>query len=76
MGVETTLNRDGVEVSRYEYDDGVEIAADFGPAVDGAVDTVGETVIVLADGKQYDVETDGHSQAFMNNGVLTIEVDQ
>jgi hypothetical protein len=63
-----------VDVRRYEYDDGVVLAADFGYTESASVDVVGDTVIVVADGEQVDVEVDGDAQALINNGVLTIEV--
>jgi hypothetical protein len=63
-----------VDVRRYEYDDSVVLAADFGHTESASVDVVDDTVIVVVDGKQYDVEFEGDAQAFIRNGVLTIEV--
>lgn len=63
-----------VEVSRFEYDDSVVLAADFGHTESSSVEVVGDTVIVVADDEQYDLELDADAQAFMKNGVLTIEV--
>jgi len=63
-----------VDVSRYDYDDSVVLAADFGHTESASVDVVDDTVIVVVDGEQYDVEVGGEAQAFIRNGVLTIEV--
>jgi hypothetical protein len=61
-------------VRRFEYDDVVVFAADVGVA--DAVDVVDETVIVVAGDQQYDFELpEGEdAQAFIKNGVLTVEV--
>jgi len=60
---------------RYEYDDRVVIAADFGPAVEPTVDVVDETVIVVAGDDQREFPLpDGEVQTFTRNGVVTIEV--
>jgi hypothetical protein len=61
---------------RYEYDDSVVLVADLGIG-DAAVDVVDDTAIVVTDDDQYEVELpDGAARASMNNGVLTIEVEQ
>ena len=67
-------------VRQYEYDDRSVIAIDLGAAEDDAsVDLVGTTVILVADGDQYEFEVpvdhaeDAHT--FMKNGVLTIEME-
>jgi hypothetical protein len=75
MTVKEQLSAEGIEARRFEYDDGVVLAADFGPATDASVDLVGETVIVVVDGEQYDLTVGPDAQVFMHNGVLTIEVD-
>jgi len=69
------LEAQDVDVSRFEYDDIVVLAADFGYVDSSSVDVVGDTVIVVADGEQFDIELDGDARAFMKNGILTIEVD-
>ena len=65
-----------IEVSRRTYDDAVVFAADFGPAADATVDVVGDTVIVVAGDDQYefDVDAGAEAEAFVQNGVLTVEV--
>ncbi|WP_136715435.1 DUF7127 family protein [Halorientalis salina] len=70
-------------VSRMEYDDGsMVLAADVGADREATVDVVGDTVIVVTDDDQYEfelsgdeTETEGDAQAFMKNGVLTVEVE-
>ncbi len=65
---------DGV-VRRYDYDDESVIVADFGH-VDGSVDLVDGTAIVVADGDQHEIDVPaGASRAFMNNGIVTVEVE-
>jgi len=67
---------DGVDVREYDYGDVIVFAADLGAAGGASVDVVDDTVIVVADGEQYDVELPDASdaRAFIKNGVLTIEV--
>jgi hypothetical protein len=67
---------DEVAVRRYEYDDGVVLAADFGPSREAVVDVVDGTVIVVTDDDQYELDVEGDASAFISNGVLTIEVAQ
>lgn len=74
MKPQQQLEAQNVDVRRFDYDDGVVLAADFGYVEDASVDVVDETVIAVVDGEQYDVELDGDARAFMRNGVLTIEV--
>jgi hypothetical protein len=70
-------------VSRMEYDDGsMVLAADVGADRAATVDVLGDTVIVVTDDDQYEFEiptdgdeNDGDAQAFMKNGVLTVEVE-
>lgn len=65
-------------VNRLEYDDGsVVLAADVGPGRDASVDVVGGTVIVVIGDQQYEFEAPagGDAQAFIKNGVLTVEVE-
>ena len=66
---------DEVAVRRYEYDDGAVLAADFSPASEAAVDVLGDTVIVVIDGEQHELDVEGDANAFISNGVLTVEVD-
>ena len=58
---------------RYEYDDRSVLVADFGTGVDGTVDLVGDTAIVVVDDEQFDVDIPADaSDVTANNGVLTI----
>lgn len=60
---------------RYEYDDGVVFAGDLGRGSDAMVDVVDDTAIVAVDDDEYDLDLpSGDAQAFIHNGVLTIEV--
>jgi len=61
-------------IRRFDYEDATTFAADIGE--DGSVDVVGDTAIVVTDDGQYDVSLPdtGDPVAFINNGILTIEV--
>jgi len=67
---------DETPLRRFEYDDGVVLAADVGAAEDASVDVVDGTVIVVAGTEQYEQHLPGadDARAFINNGVLTIEL--
>lgn len=65
-----------VEVARREFDDRIEFVADFGPEHEASVDMLEDTVIVVTDGDQYELDVDGDAQAFIRNGILTIEVNE
>jgi len=66
---------DELSVRRFEYDDSVVLAADVGVADDTSVDIVDDTVILVAGGEQYEQPLpDRDARAFINNGVLTIEL--
>jgi hypothetical protein len=65
-----------VEVARREFDDRTEFVADFGPEREASVDVLEDTVIVVTDEDQYELAVDGEPQAFMRNGILTIEVNE
>jgi hypothetical protein len=61
---------------QYEYGDGVVLAADMGPGTDASVDVVDGTAIVVVAGDTYDLDLPaGDAQAFIHNGVLTVEVN-
>lgn len=65
---------------RYEYDDRSVIAADFGTVGDASVDVVDGTAIVVMDTEEGERQAEldlpeGDAQAFIKNGVLTIEVN-
>ncbi|WP_225334418.1 DUF7127 family protein [Halomicrobium urmianum] len=63
---------------KLEYDDGtVVFAADVGAGPDASVDVVGRTVIVVADGEQYEFEVPAEdAEVLIRNGVLTVEVNE
>ncbi|MFW6436572.1 MAG: DUF7127 family protein [Halococcoides sp.] len=61
-------------VRQFEYDDRTVYAADVGEMA-AQVDVVGDTVIVVTDDDQYELDVPGEdTAAFMKNGVLTVEV--
>lgn len=63
-------------VRHYEYDDSAVLVADFGP-VEGAVDVVGGTAVIVAAADQYEFDVaDDIDRAIMNNGVVTIETER
>ena len=65
---------DGV-VRRYEYESGSVVVVDFG-GVDGSVDVVDGTAIVVVGDEHHEFEVPaGASRAVMNNGVVTIELE-
>lgn len=64
-----------IDIRRYEYADGEILAADFGHSESASVDVIEETVIVIVDGEQYDIEIAGDARASITNGILTVEVD-
>lgn len=76
MSLKQTLREQGFESRRFEYEDHTEHVVDFGAGVNASVDVVDETAIVIFDGEQYDLDVPGNAQVFMNNGVLTIEVEE
>lgn len=67
-------NIDG-PIRRYEYDDEMVLVADFGH-VEGSVDVVDGTAIVVVEDEQYEFEVpSGTDRAVINNGVVSIEVE-
>ncbi len=62
-------------VRRYDYEDGAVVVADVGPA-DGHAEVVDGTAVVVADGDQQEFDVPaGASRAVMNNGIVTIEME-
>ena len=65
---------DGV-VRQYEYERESMVVADFG-RVDGSVDVVDGTAIVVVGDEHHEFEVPaGASRAVMNNGVVTVELE-
>lgn len=81
MTPQHTADERDVFTRQYEYDDDeTVIVADFGTADgDATVDVVDETAIVVVDGpegtrqEEFDLPA-ADAEAFIRNGVLTIEV--
>ena len=69
---------DDAPLRRFEYDDGVVLAADVGPAETASVDIVDDTVSLVAGDEQYErtLPRSSDARAFINNGVLTIELTE
>lgn len=67
-------DREGA-VRRYEYDDSIVLVADTGPETDATVDVVDGTAMIVVDDRQYEFDVPaGDAQAFIKNGVVTVEV--
>ncbi|WP_433623545.1 DUF7127 family protein [Halomicrococcus sp. NG-SE-24] len=78
MSLERISQREESIARRYDYDDEEQvIVADFGTA-EVSVDVLDDVAIVVVEGEEnYQTELElpeGEAQAFINNGVLTIEV--
>ncbi|WP_458188524.1 DUF7127 family protein [Haladaptatus sp. NG-WS-4] len=78
MSVERISQQDGSIARRYRYDGSEVVAADFGTA-DVSIDVLDDVAIIVVerDGEQFQTELelpDGEAEAFINNGVVTIEV--
>jgi len=69
---------DEMPLRRFEYDDGLVLAADVGPAEDTSVDIVDDTVILVAGDRQCEqtLPEGSDGRAFINNGILTIEIQE
>jgi hypothetical protein len=69
---------DEAPLRRFEYHDGVVLAADVGPADEASVDIVDDTVILVTGDEQYEqaLPEESDARAFINNGVLTIELQE
>lgn len=71
----TNMLSEDASLRQYEYDDAVVFVGDLGPTRDAVVDVVDDTAIVVADDEEYDLDLPaGDSQAFIHNGILTVEV--
>jgi hypothetical protein len=76
MNLKQQFAAEDVEWRRHEHDGRIEFAAEFGPQGDSSADVVGNTLIVVAGGEQYEFDVDPDARAFINNGVLTVEVNE
>lgn len=79
MNIEQLARSDGQMARQYQYDDETVLAVDFGVhGTDAAVDVADGTVIVVFEDEQREVDLPDHAndaQAFIKNGVLTIELE-
>ncbi|GAB3688345.1 hypothetical protein GCM10028857_22390 [Salinarchaeum chitinilyticum] len=77
MELQQFIADDDQAIRSVRRDDGQTVVADFGPDASGAsVDLVGDTAIVMHDEEQTDIDLpESAARAFMQNGVLTIELE-
>jgi hypothetical protein len=75
MTLKEKLSAEGLDIRRRERPDGVEFVADLGAGSDAAVDVVGEMVIVVTDDQQHEIDDMAGASATMNNGVVTITME-
>ncbi len=65
---------DGRSARVIDTDDGQTVVLDLGADVNGSVEVLGETVLVVTDGDQHDIDLGVPiERAYLNNGILTIE---
>ncbi len=78
MDIKQFSRRDDRPVREYDVDGTRRVVADLGSGVDATVDVVGDTAIVLPEeGEQIDIDLPQEdAQAFIKNGVLTIELEE
>jgi hypothetical protein len=81
MSLKHITERDELFARRYEYEDGEVLAADLGVARDATVDVLDDTAIVVFEDEEETEQIelqlpDGGAEAFITNGVLSIEVGQ
>lgn len=66
-------------IRRYDYDDKTTIAADLGAETTGVSVEVLDDAVLVVDGNEVQYEFDlpqGDAEAFMENGILTIDVTE
>jgi hypothetical protein len=78
MSLEHISRHDESIARRYQYDDAELLVADFG-AADVSVDLLEDVALLVVESAEDSYQTElelpeGDAQAFINNGVLTIEV--
>ena len=78
MSLERITQQDESIARRYRYDDEELLVADFGTA-DVTVDVLDDVAIFVVESAEDNYQTEvelpeGEAQAFINNGVVTIEV--
>ena len=77
MDLKQFSRRDERRVREYNADGARRIVADLGSDVDASVEIVGDTAIVVPEeGDQIDLDLlEEGAQAFIKNGILTIELE-
>jgi len=81
MSLKHIAERDDVFARRYQYEDAEVLVADLGDSGTASVDVLGhEAIVVFEDddeSRQLELRLpEGEAEAFITNGVLTIEVGQ
>ncbi|WP_115865660.1 DUF7127 family protein [Halorussus litoreus] len=81
MSLKHIAERDDVFARRYQYEDAEVLVADLGDSGTASVDVLGnEAIVVFEDDdetRQLELRLpEGEAEAFIINGVLTIEVGQ
>ncbi|MCG1003620.1 MULTISPECIES: hypothetical protein [Halobacterium] len=83
MNPNTITEQLGAPARRFDYGDETVLVADLGPGEDDgvSVDVVDDTVLVVVDGDEpaqheFDVPEGAVAKALINNGVVTVEVQQ
>jgi len=79
MSLKHIADRDDVFARRYDYGDEEVLVADLGVTGDASVDVLDDVAIVVVedaeDARQIELELpEGEAEAFITNGVLSIEV--
>lgn len=79
MNEQNQLDEQNVFVRRYEYDSSIEFAVDLGTGTAASVDIVDGTAIIILEESQEQYEIDvpeGTVEAFIKNGIVTIDIEQ
>jgi hypothetical protein len=83
MNFDTLTEKQDAVVGRYDYGDERVLVADLGAAEDeGTIDVVDGTVILVLEGEDEAVQHEFEApegtveKALINNGVVTVEVEQ
>lgn len=79
MNEQNLLDERDVFVRRYEYDTSIVYAVDLGRGTAASVDVIDNTAMIIPENSQEQYEIDvpaGTVEAFIKNGIVTIEIEQ
>lgn len=77
MNEQQRFTEQGGFITRYDYDDETVLVADIGLSTEASIDVVDGTAIVVIGDEQYEFDVPaGDAQAFIKNGIVTIEVER